>query len=90
MYLITTLHPSQNNQQALINRVLPKELILRYSLLLMPVPLANCFRVFSYLDIVSLCRCAQTCRCWNKLAMDGSNWQDVDLFYFQKDVRVCG
>ncbi|KAH7697574.1 Protein C02F5.7 b [Aphelenchoides avenae] len=72
MYLITTLHSSQSNQQALINRVLPKELILR---------------VFSYLDIVSLCRCAQTCRCWNKLAMDGSNWQDVDLFDFQKGVK---
>jgi hypothetical protein len=74
MYLITTLAPSQQNSQpALINRVLPKELILR---------------VFSYLDIVSLCRCAQSCRSWNKLAMDGSNWQDVDLFYFQKDVKT--
>ena len=23
---------------------------------------------------------------WNSLALDGSNWQFVDLFYFQKDV----
>jgi len=26
---------------------------------------------------------------WNKLAMDGSNWQDVDLFYFAKDVKAA-
>ncbi|KAI6241499.1 Leucine Rich repeat-containing domain protein [Aphelenchoides fujianensis] len=73
MYLITTLLPSQNDQPALINRVLPKELILR---------------IFSYLDIVSLCRCAQVCRIWNRLAMDGSNWQRVDLFSFQKDIKA--
>ncbi|KAI1699468.1 f-box-like domain-containing protein [Ditylenchus destructor] len=46
-------------------------------------------RIFSYLDIVSLCRCAQVCRSWNKLAMDGSNWQDVDLFFFQKNVNTA-
>ncbi|KAI6235604.1 Leucine Rich repeat-containing domain protein [Aphelenchoides besseyi] len=73
MYLITTLLPSQSEQPALINRVLPKELLLR---------------IFSYLDIVSLCRCAQVCRIWNRLAMDGSNWQSVDLFCFQKEIKT--
>ncbi|MFH4983357.1 hypothetical protein AB6A40_010066 [Gnathostoma spinigerum] len=72
MYLITTLLPAQNDQP-LISRILPKELILR---------------IFSYLDIISLCRCAQTCRQWNMLALDGSIWQQVDLFEFQKDVKA--
>jgi hypothetical protein len=26
---------------------------------------------------------------WNLLALDGSNWQRVDLFDFQVDVKVC-
>ncbi|CAD5220919.1 unnamed protein product [Bursaphelenchus xylophilus] len=73
MYLITSLLPSQGDQPALINRVLPKELLLR---------------IFSYLDIVTLCKCAQVCRVWNRLAMDGSNWQQVDLFDFQKDIKA--
>uniref|UniRef100_A0A1I7Y202 F-box domain-containing protein n=1 Tax=Steinernema glaseri TaxID=37863 RepID=A0A1I7Y202_9BILA len=73
MYLITTLLPSSSDPQALINRMLPKELLLR---------------VFSYLDVISLCRCAQTCRHWNCLALDGSNWQHVDLFSFQKDIKA--
>uniref|UniRef100_A0A914HZX8 F-box domain-containing protein n=1 Tax=Globodera rostochiensis TaxID=31243 RepID=A0A914HZX8_GLORO len=104
MYLITTLlpghgqshqngnaqngvhhhHHSQTNghrrnnsphmpSAALINRILPTELMLR---------------VFSYLDITSLGRCAQVCRSWNKLAMDGSNWMDVDLFSFQREVKT--
>ncbi|EJD73939.1 hypothetical protein LOAG_18676 [Loa loa] len=72
MYLITTLLPAQSDQP-LINRILPKELILR---------------IFSFLDITSLCRCAQTCRHWNLLALDGSNWQQVDLFQFQKDIKA--
>lgn len=46
------------------------------------------FRIFSFLDITSLCRCAETCRQWNMLALDGSNWQQVDLFRFQKDIKV--
>ncbi|KAL7074691.1 hypothetical protein ACQ4LE_005554 [Meloidogyne hapla] len=94
MYLITTMLPGTSSQQqqnghtlnsqqqkhnhqnvppALINRMLPTELILR---------------VFSYLDITSLCRCAQVCRSWNKLSMDGSNWMDVDLFLFQREVKT--
>uniref|UniRef100_A0A7E4W347 F-box domain-containing protein n=1 Tax=Panagrellus redivivus TaxID=6233 RepID=A0A7E4W347_PANRE len=75
MYLITTLLPNQPEQteENLINKKLPKELLLR---------------VFSYLDIVSLCRSAQVCRSWNTLAMDGSNWMQVDLFRFQKDIRA--
>jgi len=37
---------------------------------------------------VSLCRCAQVSRAWNVLALDGSNWQKIDLFEFQTDVEV--
>jgi len=58
--------------EALINRRLPKELLLR---------------IFSYLDVVSLCRCAQVSKAWNVLALDGSNWQEVDLFEFQVDIE---
>nr|CAH7716741.1 unnamed protein product [Callosobruchus chinensis] len=58
--------------EALINKKLPKELLLR---------------IFSYLDVVSLCRCAQVSKAWNILALDGSNWQRIDLFDFQKDVE---
>ncbi|RNA17790.1 F-box LRR-repeat 2-like [Brachionus plicatilis] len=58
-------------EQNLINKRLPKELIIR---------------IFSYLDIVSLCRCAQVSKYWNILALDGSNLQHVDLFEFQRDV----
>lgn len=59
--------------EALINKKLPKELLLR---------------ILSYLDVVSLCRCAQVSKAWNVLALDGSNWQRIDLFDFQKDVEV--
>jgi len=59
-------------EEAVINRRLPKELLLR---------------VFSFLDIVSLCRCAQVSKYWNILALDGSNWQYIDLFSFQRDVE---
>lgn len=60
------------NDEALINRKLPKELLLR---------------IFSHLDVVSLCRCAQVSKAWNILALDGSNWQYVDLFEFQIDIE---
>ena len=60
------------NDEALINRKLPKELLLR---------------IFSHLDVVSLCRCAQVSKAWNVLALDGSNWQKVDLFDFQVDIE---
>lgn len=56
----------------LINTMLPKELILR---------------IFSFLDIVSLCRCAQVSKYWNRLALDGDNWQSVSLFDFRVAVR---
>lgn len=59
--------------EALINKKLPKELLLR---------------ILSYLDVVSLCRCAQVSKAWNVLALDGSNWQRIDLFDFQKNVQV--
>uniref|UniRef100_A0A8C7XBN7 F-box and leucine-rich repeat protein 2 n=1 Tax=Oryzias sinensis TaxID=183150 RepID=A0A8C7XBN7_9TELE len=51
---------------------LPKELLLR---------------IFSYLDVVTLCRCAQVSKAWNVLALDGSNWQKIDLFNFQTDIE---
>ncbi|KFD54169.1 hypothetical protein M513_04946 [Trichuris suis] len=66
-------HPTISRDDSLINKKLPEELLLR---------------IFSYLDIVSLCRCAQVCRTWNVLALDGSNWQNVDLFQFQKDIKA--
>lgn len=56
----------------LINKRLPKELLIR---------------IFSYLDIITLCRCAQVSNYWNLLALDGSNWQHIDLFDFQTDVN---
>jgi len=45
-------------------------------------------RVFSYLDVPSLCRCARVSKYWNQIALDGSNWQHVDLFSFQTDIEV--
>ena len=77
----SNLHPTtqwkitrvfSEHDEALINRKLPRELLLR---------------AFSYLDVVSLCRAAQVSRAWNVLALDGSNWQKVDLFEFQVDIE---
>uniref|UniRef100_A0A3B3QA68 F-box/LRR-repeat protein 2 n=1 Tax=Paramormyrops kingsleyae TaxID=1676925 RepID=A0A3B3QA68_9TELE len=62
-----------NSDEAAINKKLPKELLLR---------------IFSFLDVVTLCRCAQVSRSWNVLALDGSNWQRIDLFDFQRDIEV--
>lgn len=56
----------------LINTMLPKELILK---------------IFSFLDIVSLCHCAQVSKYWNQLALDGDNWQSVSLFDFRVAVQ---
>ncbi|CAH0716788.1 unnamed protein product, partial [Brenthis ino] len=61
-----------NEDENHINKKLPKELLLR---------------ILSYLDVVSLCRCAQVSKLWNILALDGSNWQRIDLFNFQRDVE---
>jgi len=47
-------------------------------------------RIFSYLDVTSLCRCARVSRYWKLVALDGSNWQHVDLFSFQTDIEVAG
>uniref|UniRef100_A0A8C4VXZ8 F-box and leucine rich repeat protein 2 n=1 Tax=Gopherus evgoodei TaxID=1825980 RepID=A0A8C4VXZ8_9SAUR len=44
-------------------------------------------QIFSFLDIVTLCRCAQVSKAWNVLALDGSNWQRIDLFNFQTDIE---
>ena len=56
----------------LINTMLHRELILK---------------IFSFLDIVSLCRCAQVSKYWNKVALDGDNWQSVNLFDFRVAVQ---
>uniref|UniRef100_A0A8C2KLZ3 F-box/LRR-repeat protein 20 n=2 Tax=Cyprinus carpio TaxID=7962 RepID=A0A8C2KLZ3_CYPCA len=61
-----------NSDEAPINKKLPKELLLR---------------IFSFLDVVTLCRCAQVSKAWNVLALDGSNWQKIDLFNFQTDIE---
>ena len=47
-----------------------------------------CCRVFSYLDVVSLCRSACVSKYWHQIALDGSNWQRVDLFHYQTCVKV--
>ncbi|CAF0843962.1 unnamed protein product [Adineta steineri] len=57
----------------LLDTKLPKELILR---------------IFSFLDYQSLCRCAQVSKYWSTLALDGSNWQSIDLKSFQRDIHV--
>lgn len=44
-------------------------------------------KIFSFLDIVSLCRCAKVSHKWKILALDGSNWSDVDLFMWQTDIK---
>ncbi|XP_036826775.1 F-box/LRR-repeat protein 2 isoform X3 [Oncorhynchus mykiss] len=61
-----------NSDEAPINKKLPKELLLR---------------IFSNLDVITLCRCAQVSKAWNVLALDGSNWQKIDLFNFQTDIE---
>ncbi|VEL19662.1 unnamed protein product [Protopolystoma xenopodis] len=55
-----------------INEKLPKELILR---------------IFSHLDITTLCKCSQVCKFWCQCAFDGSNWKNINLFDFQRDVQ---
>lgn len=64
--------PMKPPEEDLINTMLPKELILK---------------IFSFLDIVSLCRCAQVSKYWNQLALDGDNWQIVSLFDFRVAVQ---
>lgn len=91
--------------------------------LIKQLPKEVLLRVFSYLDVVSLCRCAQVgvtpppfptptppppvacnnstlsikinesfslqvCKYWNVLALDGSSWQKINLFDFQRDIEV--
>uniref|UniRef100_A0A8C9T1I8 F-box and leucine rich repeat protein 20 n=1 Tax=Scleropages formosus TaxID=113540 RepID=A0A8C9T1I8_SCLFO len=56
--------------------------LLRWFLSFLPI-----CRIFSFLDVVTLCRCAQVSRSWNVLALDGSNWQRIDLFDFQRDIE---
>lgn len=98
----TTQLTTYNIPEDEISKKLPKEILLR---------------ILSYLDVISLCRCAQVsqkrlllcilCRVcsrvltngfffyglqvskyWNILALDGSNWQKIDLFDFQRDIEV--
>uniref|UniRef100_A0A673FY30 F-box/LRR-repeat protein 20 n=1 Tax=Sinocyclocheilus rhinocerous TaxID=307959 RepID=A0A673FY30_9TELE len=72
MHVFLSPQMFSNNDEAVINKKLPKELLLR---------------IFSFLDVVTLCRCAQVSRSWNLLALDGSNWQRIDLFDFQRDIE---
>ncbi|KAG5449890.1 hypothetical protein CSKR_103674 [Clonorchis sinensis] len=55
-----------------INEKLPKELIIK---------------IFSYLDMTTLCKCSQVCKFWYECAFDGSNWKSINLFDFQRDVH---
>lgn len=32
--------------------------------------------------------CLSPSQAWNVLALDGSNWQKIDLFNFQTDIEV--
>uniref|UniRef100_A0A8C8MJW2 F-box/LRR-repeat protein 2 n=1 Tax=Oncorhynchus tshawytscha TaxID=74940 RepID=A0A8C8MJW2_ONCTS len=72
LFFISSSQMFSNSDEAVINKKLPKELLLR---------------IFSFLDVVTLCRCAQVSRSWNVLALDGSNWQRIDLFDFQRDIE---
>lgn len=66
------VNPFAPPDRDLINTMLPKELILK---------------IFSFLDIVTLCRCAQVSKYWNQLALDGDNLQSVSLFDFRVAVQ---
>ncbi|KAH8872449.1 F-box/LRR-repeat protein [Schistosoma japonicum] len=63
---------SHSKNNICINDSLPKELIIR---------------VFSYLDITTLCKCSQVCKFWYECAFDGSNWKSINLFDFQRYVQ---
>ena len=52
------------------------------------LPKESMLQIFSYLDVISLSRCAQVSKSWNSIALDGTNWQNIDLFNFQRDVEV--
>lgn len=41
-----------------------------------------------YNSYYKLLLCDDVIKYWNQLALDGSNWQYVDLLDFQKDVTV--
>ncbi|XP_057171868.1 F-box/LRR-repeat protein 2 isoform X4 [Ursus arctos] len=74
-----------NNDEGLINKKLPKELLLRmlFSLLLnFTWSNPECTKYVHSIGLDSFCNVA-----WNILALDGSNWQRIDLFNFQTDVE---
>ncbi|KAK7802388.1 hypothetical protein U0070_023505 [Myodes glareolus] len=80
-----------NSDEAVINKKLPKELLLSVPVSgetsLLTLSSTDVLGIFSFLDVVTLCRCAQVSRAWNVLALDGSNWQRIDLFDFQRDIE---
>lgn len=96
--LLTTILPGvamTDEGIGLINRSLPKELILRFSSDPSSDPWLfkeerGFHRIFSYVDIVGKCRAASVCRLWHQLALDGSLWQSVDFFAFQVRPLVLG
>lgn len=68
----TKSEPEIQQPSDLINILLHKESLLK---------------IFSFLDIVSLCRCAQVSRYWNRLALDPENWQNISLFNLRNRVK---
>ncbi|CAL8091215.1 unnamed protein product [Calicophoron daubneyi] len=70
--VISNGKPNTYLKDVCINDRLPRELIVR---------------VFSYLDMTTLCRCSEVCKFWYDCAFDGSNWKSINLFEFQRDVH---
>ena len=52
------------------------------------LPKDSLLKVFSYLDVKSLNRCAQVSKGWNELAKANSNWKNIDLSHFEGDDEV--
>uniref|UniRef100_A0A674CAZ9 F-box and leucine-rich repeat protein 2 n=1 Tax=Salmo trutta TaxID=8032 RepID=A0A674CAZ9_SALTR len=71
-----------NSDEAPINKKLPKELLLRTdnTITFFSVSLSFLFLTLSYF-------LSPSSQAWNVLALDGSNWQKIDLFNFQTDIE---
>jgi len=52
------------------------------------LPDALLLHIFKMMDISTLLTCAQVSHRWHRLSLDGSNWTEVDLFNYQKDVQT--
>jgi F-box/leucine-rich repeat protein 2/20 len=81
-------HRVTSNGHAVVYRKHARELpILDGGCPVSALPQDLLLRIFSFLDVVSLCRAAQVSRRWHDLALHGSNWQRVDLFEFQMAIE---